>query len=103
MDSYLYLTICKSYASPLFEWQIGPYNCERLRVLSLDLGVLFFPRFKALENLCSVGKHLVCEGGQFVLFEVPQGPQLLSYFILVFCLYGGPFTLLNKVDFREFD
>jgi hypothetical protein len=39
------------------------------------------------ENVCSVGKHLVCDGGQFVLFDVSQCSQLLANFSFVFGLY----------------
>lgn len=101
MASYLHLSICKSYASLFLERGIRLAMCNRLSVLYRDLGGVFVRRFQASENVCSVGKHLVCGGGQFVLFDVSQCPQLLADFILVFGLYGAPFTLLNKVDSHE--
>jgi len=75
--------------------------CTRLSALSGDFGGVFVRRFQPSKYVCSVGKHLVCDGGQFVLFDVSQCPQLLAYFILVFGLYGVPITLLNKVDSHE--
>ncbi len=83
----MHYSICKSYASLFLLLFRG----------SVHSGLL------TSDNVCSVGKHLVCVGGQFVLFDVSQSPQLLSDFILIFGLYGDPFTLLNKVDFHKFE
>ncbi len=102
MVSYLHLSICKSYASLFLERGIRLSMCNRLSVLFRDFGGVFVRRFRPLKNVCSVGKHLVCGDGQFVLFDVSQCPQLLSDFSLVFSLYGAPFTLLNKVDSHKF-
>ena len=102
MVSYLHLSVCKSYASLFLERGIRRSVCNRLSLLSKDFGGVFVRRFQPSKNVCSVGKHLVCDGGQFVLFDVSQCPQLLADFSLVFGLYGAPFTLLNKVDFHEF-
>lgn len=58
---------------------------------------------RASRHLCSVGRHLVCVGGQSTLSDVSQCPQLLLDFILILILQGAPIAFLNEVDFHEFE
>ncbi len=78
--SHLHQSICKSYASIFKESNNTLYGIF-LGVKAGGSRCVPVCRFLASKNVCSVGKHQVCVGGQSVLFYVSQCPQLFTNFV----------------------